>query len=194
MVSSFAKACSRQLLPDARQLLLSDTVGFIDRLPHQLVAAFRATLEEVKEADLLVHVIDGAAEDRERHIEAVRSVLLEVGADKVPMLEVFNKIDLVSRDELQRLSALHPQALFISALRARDRGRVIDAITSKLSMDAERITLRLNGAYERDRRVLADLYRHARVVSHLSEADAITVEADVPRKHAARFRQRRASA
>src|SRR6185295_9276217 len=81
-------------LPDSRELLVSDTVGFIDRLPHALVAAFRATLEEVADADLVVHVIDGAAPDRERRISAVRRVLEEVGASDVPLVEVYNKTDL----------------------------------------------------------------------------------------------------
>ena len=74
---------------DARQILISDTVGFIDRLPHQLVAAFRATLEEVAAADLLVHVIDASAEDRGRRESAVHAVLAEVDAARVPMLDVF---------------------------------------------------------------------------------------------------------
>src|SRR5204863_3782813 len=67
-------------LPDSRELLVSDTVGFIDRLPHALVAAFRATLEEVVEADLALHVIDAAAPGRDRRMAAVRQVLAEVGA------------------------------------------------------------------------------------------------------------------
>ena len=74
----------RVKLPDRRELLVSDTVGFIDRLPHSLVAAFRATLEEVADADLLLHVIDASSPERERHMAAVQSVLAEVGADRVP--------------------------------------------------------------------------------------------------------------
>src|SRR5438876_6716305 len=73
-------------LPDSRELLVSDTVGFIDRLPHALVAAFRATLEEVADADLILHVIDAAAADRERRMNAVLQVLTEVGATEVPLL------------------------------------------------------------------------------------------------------------
>ena len=69
-------------LPDSRELLVSDTVGFIDRLPHALVAAFRATLEEVADADLVLHVIDAAAPDRDRRMAAVRQVLEEVGAHR----------------------------------------------------------------------------------------------------------------
>src|SRR6185369_5508538 len=78
-------------LPDNRELLVSDTVGFIDRLPHALVAAFRATLEEVAAADLVLHVTDAAAPDRERRMAAVRHVLEDVGALEVPTVEVYNK-------------------------------------------------------------------------------------------------------
>ena len=90
-------------LPDSRELLVSDTVGFIDRLPHALVAAFRATLEEVADADLVLHVIDAAASDRERRMAAVRQVLEEVGAIDVPLIEVYNKCDQLTPDERRRL-------------------------------------------------------------------------------------------
>ena len=182
-------------LPDARQVLLSDTVGFIDRLPHQLVAAFRATLEEVNAADLLMHVIDGAVDDRERRVEAVRSVLHEVGADTVPTLEIYNKIDLISGDALARLKALHPGALFVSATRKRSRDAVITALVGRLSMDAERVTLKLTGSREKDRRVLADLYRFAKVISHVTDdEDSVIVEADVPRRMLPRFQRARVPA
>src|SRR5215471_13351214 len=103
-------------LPDSRELLVSDTVGFIDRLPHALVAAFRATLEEVGEADLALHVIDASAPDRDRRINAVRSVLDEVGALDVPTIEVYNKCDALTSDERRRLQDQDPEALGISAL------------------------------------------------------------------------------
>ncbi len=83
-------------LPDNRELLISDTVGFIDRLPHALVAAFRATLEEVAGADLILHVTDASAPDRERRMAAVRQVLEEVGAIDVPLIEVYNKCDAMT--------------------------------------------------------------------------------------------------
>ena len=102
-------------LPDQRELLMSDTVGFIDRLPHALVAAFRATLEEVAEADLVLHVIDGASPDRERHVAAVRRVMEEVGAADVAVLDVYNKIDMLSADEQRRVQAADPGAALISA-------------------------------------------------------------------------------
>ncbi len=93
-------------LPDRRQLLMSDTVGFIDRLPHTLVAAFRATLEQVAEADLVLHVIDAASPDRDRHMDAVRRVLEEVGAANVLTLNVFNKCDLIEPGEAERLQRM----------------------------------------------------------------------------------------
>ena len=102
-------------LPDRRELLVSDTVGFIERLPHSLVAAFRATLEEVAAADLLLHVIDASNPERERQMAAVRSVLAEVGADRVPLVDVFNKCDRLDPGERARIRALYPGALCVSA-------------------------------------------------------------------------------
>jgi len=86
---------SRKLwLPEAGPMILADTVGFITHLPHSLVAAFHATLEQAVEADLLLHVVDAASPNRERQIEAVNRVLAEIGADKVPQIRLLNKIDL----------------------------------------------------------------------------------------------------
>ena len=103
-------------LPELGEVVLSDTVGFITRLPHDLVAAFRATLEATAEADLLLHVIDSASPGRERQIEAVEKVLAEIGADKVPQLRIYNKLDLTGvapgggRDEYGRLHSVYVSA------------------------------------------------------------------------------------
>jgi len=103
-------------LPRVGEVVLSDTVGFITRLPHDLVAAFRATLEATAEADLLLHVIDSASPGRERQIEAVDKVLAEIGADAVPQLRVYNKLDLtgvapgVGRDEYGKLHSVYVSA------------------------------------------------------------------------------------
>ena len=85
----------RLRLPDGTVVVLSDTVGFVRDLPHQLVEAFRATLDETAQADLLLHVVDSSAPDREEQIEQVERVLAEIGADEVPVIVVNNKIDLV---------------------------------------------------------------------------------------------------
>jgi GTPase len=186
----------RVKLGDQRQVLVSDTVGFIDRLPHQLVAAFHATLEEVAGADLLVHVIDASAPDRSRRSDAVRSVLADVGADRVPVVDVFNKIDLLDAGEAERLRAAHPEAAMLSATRGTGRERLLDVIAGRLAMDAQRMRLRLDRSVEADRKLLASLYRHARVVSidEGAHAEQLSIEADVPRRLISQFRRARVPA
>jgi GTP-binding protein HflX len=130
----------RVKLAGGAQTLLSDTVGFIDRLPHQLVAAFHATLEEVAGADLLLHVIDGSAHDLERREEAVHSVLREVGAEKVPVIEVINKIDLIEHEALERLRYMRPGAVFISAAKKKGREELLEAVATRLGASAPRWT------------------------------------------------------
>jgi GTP-binding protein HflX len=100
---------------DARIYTLADTVGFVRHLPHQLVEAFRSTLEEVADADLILHVVDAADPDPEAQIRAVREVLAEIGALDVPEQLVFNKIDAADPDMLARLRRLAPDALLVSA-------------------------------------------------------------------------------
>jgi GTP-binding protein HflX len=85
----------RTRLPDGAEMVLSDTVGFVRQLPHTLIEAFRATLEETRDADLLVHVVDASAPDRDDQVAEVSRVLEEIGAADVPMLMVYNKIDAV---------------------------------------------------------------------------------------------------
>ncbi len=169
-------------LPDKRRLLVSDTVGFIDRLPHTLVAAFRATLEQVAEADLVLHVIDTASPERDRHIVAVRTVLEEVGAANVATMDVFNKCDLIEPGEVDRLQRVHPEALCISALRNRGRKDMIDTIAEKLELDTRRVTLEFDERSAEDREKIARVYRHARVVSHVTNDGRVAIEADVPRR------------
>ncbi|MDA8149295.1 MAG: GTPase HflX [Actinomycetota bacterium] len=112
---------TRQLpLPGGETVLVTDTVGFVRRLPHQVVEAFRSTLDEVREADLVVHVVDGSASDLEGQIDAVRAVLVEIGASSVPELLVVNKSDAVGRDagaahRVDRLATLYPNLVRVAA-------------------------------------------------------------------------------
>jgi GTP-binding protein HflX len=176
----------RQLrLPDSRELLVSDTVGFIDRLPHALVAAFRATLEEVAEADLVLHVIDAAASDRDRRMAAVRHVLEEVGAIDVPLVEVYNKCDLLTPDERRRLVGLDPAALSISAVTGDGLDELVETIASRLALDVRRITVTCDPEDPDDRERIARLYRHARVLVHEVRDGRVTMVAEVPRRNAA---------
>ncbi len=174
-------------LPDRRELLVSDTVGFIDRLPHSLVAAFRATLEEVAAADLLLHVIDASSPDRERHMEAVRRVLAEVGADRVPTLDVFNKCDRLDDAERQRLRALYPGALCVSALSGEGREELIAALESRLALDTARVTFEFDAASDEHRAQISQLYRVGRILRHVASDGHVSVEAELPRRVLDRF-------
>ncbi len=169
-------------LPDRRELLLSDTVGFIDRLPHTLVAAFRATLEETADADLVLHVIDAANPERERHVAAVTRVLEEVGAIEVPRVEVYNKVDAISPDERRRIREAEPAAHLISARTGAGIAELLESVAAKLALDQERVTIELNLANPVHAERLAWLYRHATVHSHATMGDRATLEADVPRR------------
>jgi len=155
-------------LPDRRELLVSDTVGFIDRLPHALVAAFRATLEEVAEADLALHVIDASSDERERHMTAVRRVLEEVGASDVPTMDVYNKIDSISPDEARRLQNADPSAALISARTGTGVDDLLQMVASRLALDTRRITITFDSGKEFDRQQIGRLYRVARVLSHVA--------------------------
>jgi GTP-binding protein HflX len=169
-------------LPDSRTLLLSDTVGFIDRLPHALVAAFRATLEEIADADLVLHVIDAAASDRDRRISAVRQVLDEVGADTVPLTDVYNKCDLLTPDERRRLQEQDPASLCVSAATREGIPDLIETIASRVALDVRRLTLTFDPSDAGDRERIARLYRQARVVQHEARDGRVSIVADVPRR------------
>jgi len=172
----------RVRLPDRRELLVSDTVGFIDRLPHSLVAAFRATLEEVAAADLLLHVVDAGVQDRERQMAAVRRVLDEVGAADVPVIEVFNKCDTIDEAEERRLLQQYPASVCISALFGDGRADLLDTVASRLALDTRPVLLHFRTGSEADRQRIALLYRHARVRTHTTSDGHITIEAEVPRR------------
>jgi GTP-binding protein HflX len=103
------------VLPDGRTLLVTDTVGFIRRLPHRLVEAFKATLEEVVVSDFLIHVIDVTNPNFEQHHATTLAVLAELGAADKPIITVFNKVDAASAHTVARVRSQHPEALFISA-------------------------------------------------------------------------------
>jgi GTP-binding protein HflX len=169
-------------LPDRRELLVSDTVGFIERLPHPLVAAFRATLEEVAGADLLLHVVDASSPERERHIAAVQSVLAEVGAGSVPLLEVFNKCDRLDDAARQRLRALYPGALCVSALTLEGRDDLIAAMEGRLALDTAHVTLEFDAGSDDDRLRIAQVYRLGRILSHVAVDGRVSIEAVIPRR------------
>jgi GTP-binding protein HflX len=172
----------RVQLPDSRELLVSDTVGFIDRLPHALVAAFGATLEEVAEADLILHVIDAGSSERDKQMAAVHRVLEEVGAADVAMVPVYNKIDMISPDERRRLRDADPAAALISAVTGAGAAELLQMMASRLALDTRRVTITFDSGKEFDRQQIGRLYRIARVISHVATNGRVVIEADVPRR------------
>lgn len=119
------------ILPSGKEIILTDTVGFIQNLPHDLVAAFRATLEEAVEADLLLHVVDTSSPMRERQQKVVDEVLQELGAGGKPALTVFNKIDLCSASTLSLLTG-GTDTIRVNSFQERDMERLREAIEDKI--------------------------------------------------------------
>ncbi|WP_433348465.1 GTPase HflX [Micromonospora sp. CA-111912] len=160
--------------PDGRIYTLSDTVGFVRHLPHQIVEAFRSTLEEVAESDLVVHVVDGAHPDPEEQVRAVREVLAEVGADRLPELLVINKTDAADEDTLLRLKRLWPDAVFASARSGRGIDEVRAAIEERLPSPA--VEVRAVLPYDRGD-LVARVHRQGEVLSaaHLPEGTLLHV-------------------
>jgi GTP-binding protein HflX len=114
------------------EVLLSDTVGFVKNLPHQLVASFKATLEEAINADLLLHIVDVANPDALQQIESVNKVLEEIGCGERPTLEVFNKVDIITKvGELEMLQTLFPDAVCVSAKTGLGLERLNDVVSAK---------------------------------------------------------------
>lgn len=127
-------------LPQGRSVLVSDTVGFVRNLPHELVEAFRSTLEEAAEADLLLHVVDLAAADPDRRMGVVRGVLGQIGAEGIPEVIVGNKVDIANVVKVERFRALWPDAVVVSALTGEGLGDLVqrlgvDAFSSSVDVE-----------------------------------------------------------
>lgn len=154
----------RVTMPDVGAVVLADTVGFIRHLPHKLVEAFRATLQEAQEATLLVHVIDAADEARDENIRQVDHVLAEIGADDLPRLLVYNKIDLLSGYEprIERNSEGEPERVWISAVNGLGLDLVMQAIGERLCDDLFKGTLTLKASQGQLR---AMLYQQGAILS-----------------------------
>jgi GTP-binding protein HflX len=172
---------------EGRRYLVTDTVGFVRRLPHQLVEGFAATLEETLVADLVLHVADASQPEQRlaEQIAAVESVLAEIGADELPSELVLNKIDLLGRLDRQRVGSGHPGAVEISALTG-DGLESLKARIAELFADRfEPVELLLPyGAGAR----LAELYElGAPIEERIDAADGVHVRARLPRRELPRF-------
>jgi GTP-binding protein HflX len=167
----------RTAAEDGRVFTLSDTVGFVRHLPHQIVEAFRSTLEEVAKADLLVHVVDGAHPDPEGQVSAVREVLGEVGADQLPELLVINKVDAADEETVLRLKRTWPEAIFVSARSGAGIAELHKAIADRLPRPA--VELRVLIPYDRGD-LVARVHRTGQVLQsrHLDEGTELLVRVD----------------
>ena len=166
----------RSRTSDGRVYTLSDTVGFVRHLPHQLVEAFRSTLEEVAEADLVLHVVDGAHPDPEEQVRAVREVLTEVGAEKVPELLVVNKIDAADEGTLLRLKRFWPEAVFVSAHTGAGIDEPRAALEAKLPRPAVELLVRV--PYDRGE-LVARVHRRGEVLAAAHEETGTLLRARV---------------
>jgi GTP-binding protein HflX len=169
-----------------RTYLLTDTVGFIRKLPHQLVDAFGATLQEALEADLLLHVADASApeEDLAEMLEAVEEVLSEIGAGERPRLFALNKVDLLDEERRRELSFRFPQAVQVSAETGEGLEQLREAIEARFLSSLRRMDLLV--PYEEGGR-LSELHDLAGEMEREDTAEGVRVRARVPVSAASRF-------
>lgn len=130
-------------LPVGRTLIISDTVGFINKLPHQLIASFRTTLEEIENADILLHVIDSSDPEIEKNINVVNQEINRLAPKNVKIIKVFNKIDLLSPSKLQDLKLIYPNSVFVSALKSEGRENLIERLNNIIKDKMVKVQLNL---------------------------------------------------
>ncbi|NLC07713.1 MAG: GTPase HflX [Syntrophomonadaceae bacterium] len=161
-------------LPDGRLVLVSDTVGFVRKLPHHLVAAFRATLEEVREADLILHVVDLSSPEMENEKKAVEQVLREIGADNKATLLVYNKLDLLPGDGREWIGLGDSAAVLISAKKDQGIPELLQQIAQSLPRPGAKVALAIPLA---ETRFLSLIHSQGTVFSQDYQSDRILITA-----------------
>jgi GTPase len=131
----------RMTLPEGREITLTDTVGFINKLPHGLVEAFKSTLDEVNEADLQLHVTDAGSPQREQQMQAVREVLQEIGAHTGCNVVVFNKCDTIEAEDRASLQRRYPNAVFVSGLTGEGLGELVSRVSDEAARGSVTLTV-----------------------------------------------------
>ena len=177
---------TRVLRAGGRDYLLTDTVGFIRKLPHQLVEAFGATLEETRLADLILHVADASAPEEERAMMAmaVDEVLAEIGADEVPRLLVLGKVDLIDEDARLELHNRHPSAVLVSAFSGEGLGELVEQVEDEFAKRLREVELLI--PFEEGGR-LAQLHEIAGDLKREDTAHGVRVTVRLPGPIAERF-------
>jgi GTPase len=186
LFSTLDSTVRRFQLPDGRPILISDTVGFVRRLPHHLVEAFRSTLEEVNKADLLLHLVDSSDAEPEEQIAAVHDVLEQIGARQVPELLVLNKTDAVDSGTIARLQNLHPEAVPVSALQGTGIDHLVEALSERLVSDVSLVRLEI--PYSRAD-IVAAAHREGEVVAEKHEETGSVLEVRLSRARMPLFEQ-----
>ena len=175
----------RARLGVGRDVLVVDTVGFVQKLPHSLVAAFRATLEEVNQADLLLHVMDASAPNLEEREAAVGRVLTEIGAGARELLQVLNKTDAISEARAASLGQSRSGAVQVSARTGAGLADLRVALIGRLDLVPRSVRLRFHTS---DARAIAGVYSAGRVVAHEVSGDEVTIAAEIPGRLLPRYR------
>jgi GTPase len=179
---------TRVLHAGGRDYLVTDTVGFIRKLPHQLVEAFGATLQETRRADLILHVVDASAAEEEltAMTRAVEDVLVEIGADELPQLLVLAKADLLDADGRDELARAHPRGVVVSAATGEGVEALVQRVEEEFARTLKRVELLL--PYDEGSR-LAELHEVAGDLEREETADGVRVVARLPASVAARYRK-----
>ena len=164
-------------LPSHGEALVTDTVGFIRNLPHHLIAAFKATLEEVAEADLLIHVLDCSHSHWEAQNQAVLEILRELGAGEKPLVTALNKIDLrPDQSERRRLQRDLPEAVLISALKKTGLEELLEKVEKRLSEHRKTVELLIP---QSDGAMLASIRRKGKIIREKYEPSGVHLEAEL---------------
>lgn len=176
------------LLPTKKQeILLIDTVGFIRKLPHLLVAAFKSTLEEATDADILLHLIDVSHPMAEEQAATTFEVLKELGAEKRPIITVFNKTDLPeSKAMVAKLRLKYPHSLSISALEKTGFDALIEAMTEELDKQRKVMSVRIP---QSDYSIVSDIMRLGHIITKQYEDNDIIMKVDLPNALAGKFKK-----
>ena len=164
-------------LPDKQRVLFTDTVGFIKKLPHDLIESFKATLEEVREADLLLHVVDLSHPQYDQQIVAVEHVLQQIDANAKPSLLVFNKTDQVAPEAVRRVLEFHADSIALSAATGEGIDRLLEAIAVRLAARRQRVRLSLPNHQSG---LIAEIHREGTVVEIAYEGDQAKITALLP--------------
>ena len=171
-------------LDDGQTILLTDTVGFVRRLPHGLVESFKATLEEAVLADFLIHVIDGSSENVEEHFQTTLDVLKELGADEKRIIPAINKIDVISTERLEELKIIFPDAVLISVKNRHGIEDLLSKINEMLLSKIVRKTLKIPQSRQD---LVALLHREGKILSQEYEQNDIIINAIYSKRFLAKF-------